>query len=77
MTTPQLLCPLASQCESCDDTTDLAVYEASTAVGVICLTLCRICVEDECSPPLGAPNAVRRALTHLQHLTATPNGDPT
>jgi hypothetical protein len=73
----QLPCPIAGQCESCQDITDLGVYEAATPVGVICLTLCRICVDDECSPPLTAPSAVHRALIHLQHLTITPNGDAT
>ncbi|MER7001696.1 hypothetical protein ABT297_01390 [Dactylosporangium sp. NPDC000555] len=75
MSTPRLPCPLAERCESCDDPTDLDVYEAKTLVGLICLTLCRICVEDECTPPLDAPGAVHRALIHREHLTATPNGD--
>lgn len=70
-----LPCPVAELCESCGDSADLGVNEVRTLVGVLCLTLCRICVEDECTPPLDCPSAVRRALLHAGHLTTTPNGD--
>ncbi|MEU7872810.1 hypothetical protein [Dactylosporangium sp. NPDC049140] len=72
MRTPWSRCPIAERCESCGATADLGVYEVDTLIGPLCLTFCRICAEDECTPPLDAPTATRRTLAHFQHLY--PNG---
>ncbi|MER7278844.1 hypothetical protein ABT369_30825 [Dactylosporangium sp. NPDC000244] len=72
MRTPWSRCPLAGRCESCGDTADLAAYEADTLIGPLCLTLCRICAEDHCTPFFDAATATRRTLDHTEHLY--PNG---
>ena len=69
-----LPCPIAEHCESCGDLGDLAVHTALTAVGQICLTLCTVCAEDGCTPPMDCPTGVHRALIHREHLY-TVNGD--
>lgn len=68
MRKPWSRCPVAERCESCGDTTDPDVYEVDTFLGPLCLTLCRICAEDGCTPRLDATEATRRTLDHLHHL---------
>ena len=65
-----LRCPAAPACESCAAADGLWVLEADTLVGVICLTLCGPCADDECTPRLSCPDAVRRAMAHEGHTWA-------
>ena len=60
-------CPAAAACESCAAPDGLAVEEADTPVGVICLTLCDDCTGAGRTPRLSAADAVRRAMAHEQH----------
>ena len=60
-------CPAAAACESCAAPDELAVEEADTPVGVICLTLCDDCAGAGRTPRLGFPAATRRAMAHEQH----------
>ena len=60
-------CPAAAACESCAALGELALQEADTPVGVICLTLCDQCAEAERTPRLGFPAAIRRVMAHEQH----------
>ena len=62
-------CPAAAACESCAAPDELAVHEADTPVGVVCLTLCDDCAEAGRAPRLGFPAATRRALSHAQHTS--------
>jgi hypothetical protein len=63
-------CPAAPACESCAATEGLWVLEADTLVGVVCLTLCGPCADDDCVPRLSCPDAVRRAMAHEAHAWA-------
>ncbi len=67
-----LPCPLAEMCEACGASGDLAVFEADTPVGVVCLTLCGGCADIERTPRLDCPTGVHRALAHLSHLADLP-----
>ncbi len=64
---PPVSCPAAAACESCAAPDGLAVEEADTPVGVICLTLCDDCAGAGRTPRLGFPAATRRAMAHEQH----------
>jgi hypothetical protein len=41
---------------------------AETAVGVLCLTVCRRCGDSDIAPPVAVGTAVRLVLQHCQHL---------
>jgi hypothetical protein len=62
-------CPVAPACESCPAVTGLAVWEADTPLGVICLTLCARCADGGQVPRLSCPAAALRALAHGQHTS--------
>lgn len=62
-------CPVADQCATCAGTNDLSVATAETPVGVLCLTLCRVCVDDgERLPVMSFPRAIDLSLLHCGHL---------
>lgn len=62
-----LPCPVAPACESCGTPDHLAVVEADTPVGVLCLTLCDGCQDAHRTPRLSWPQAVHRVLDHCEH----------
>jgi hypothetical protein len=64
------ICPLAAECESCGTHGDLAVLEADTPLGVICLTLCDACADAGRTPRLSCVAAALRALEHGTHIGA-------
>jgi hypothetical protein len=62
-------CPLGHRCESCGTTGQgLAVKTATTALGVLCLTLCPRCAASSVAPPIGIGTAVRFVMQHCAHL---------
>lgn len=62
-------CPLGHRCESCGAAGDrLTVQTATTAVGVLCLTLCPRCAASDVAPPVPVATAVRLVMQHCQHL---------
>ncbi|GAB7040715.1 MULTISPECIES: hypothetical protein [Catenuloplanes] len=63
-----LPCPVARECDACDGDFELDVYEAETAVGVVCMTLCGDCFDTGRTPRLYVPSAVKLALRHRGHL---------
>ena len=65
-----LRCPPSAACESCGAADGLWVLEAGTPVGVICLTLCGPCADDDCTPQLSCADAVGRAMAHEGHTWA-------
>lgn len=63
-------CPRGARCESCgaDATAFLAVETASSALGVMCLTLCRRCAAYDDLLPVAAGTAARLVGQHCAHL---------
>lgn len=62
-------CPLGVRCESCGVEGDnLAVATAETALGVLCLTLCRRCAGAAMAPPVSVGTAMRLVGQHCAHL---------
>lgn len=64
-------CERARDCANCGNRDVLTVRTATTAVGVVCLTLCPSCIEAGDLPRLGAVQAVHMSLAHCQHLGIT------
>lgn len=65
-------CPAGPACEVCGDAERLAVWTATTPVGVTCVTVCADC--DDALLPLprfSVGTAVRRVLAHAGHLGCT------
>lgn len=63
-------CPLATACESCGTTDDLAVATAApvgVGAGVFCLTLCGRCVPRPL-PTMSPLDALTRVGRHAEHL---------
>jgi len=61
-------CPVGFRCESCGDTGEIAVPTPSTAVGVLCLSLCPRCSSSTVAPPVSVGTAVRLVMQHCGHL---------
>ncbi len=62
-------CPLGHRCESCGvERGDLAVGTATTALGVLCLTLCPRCAAAAMPPPVAVGTAARLVAQHAAHL---------
>jgi hypothetical protein len=62
-------CPLGHRCEACgDERDDLAVTTASTAVGVLCVSLCPTCLASGIAPPVSIGTAARLVGAHCVHL---------
>ncbi|WP_106364808.1 hypothetical protein [Glycomyces artemisiae] len=60
-------CPVDDECASCSKGGDLAVYEADTVVGVICLTLCERCADRGELPRISVGGGARMVLEHCEH----------
>lgn len=75
MIAPQsLACPVRPACEACAQPGDVAVYEADTPVGVLCLTLCGSYAAAGRVPLLSCPGAVARVMAHDDHNPAASRG---
>ncbi|GAA4554376.1 hypothetical protein [Pseudonocardia xishanensis] len=62
-------CPLGHRCESCGTAPDdLSVATATTALGVLCVTLCPSCARSPHSPRVTLGTAQRFVLQHAGHL---------
>lgn len=61
-------CPVGARCESCGSAEERTVRTATTAVGVLCLTLCPRCAAASSIPSLSPTSAVRFVLDHCGHL---------
>jgi len=61
-------CPVGFRCESCGDAGGITVATASTAVGVLCLSLCPRCSSSTVAPPVAVGTAVRLVMQHCTHL---------
>lgn len=61
-------CPVGFRCESCGGTGEIKVSTASTAVGVLCLSLCPPCSSSTVAPPVPVGTAVRLVIQHCFHL---------
>lgn len=62
-------CPVGHRCESCGaEDPRVAVKAVQTAVGVLCLTMCRVCRNATMEPPVVVGTAVRLTLAHCMHL---------
>lgn len=62
-------CPLGHRCESCGTAGEkLTVKTATTAVGILCVTLCPTCAASSVAPPVGLLAAVRFVAQHCMHL---------
>jgi hypothetical protein len=57
-------------CQSCGARAGLNILEADTPVGIICLTLCDECADEDRAPRLSCPEAARLALIHAGHRPA-------
>jgi hypothetical protein len=65
-------CELAETCASCGVAADLAVATARVPVGVICLTLCGDCHDDERLPRIGSwAQTFDLVFAHTVHLGIT------
>lgn len=63
-------CPVGPVCEACESANP-EVVTASSAVGIICVTLCGDCLDEGQLAPLSVNAAVRRCLEHAGHLDCT------
>jgi hypothetical protein len=69
--------PVVATCEACEAVrSDLAVWEADTALGVVCLTLCPDCVDAEDLPALSTFAALDHVWAHCDHLGVDVDGNP-
>lgn len=66
-----LPCPVAESCESCGTPDGLTAVGADTPIGVLCLTVCGRCQDDQRAPRLTVPAAVHRVLDHCEHTGRT------
>jgi hypothetical protein len=63
-----LPCPVVPVCEGCGKSpAGLAVYEADTPVGLLCLTLCPDCCEQDNIPHLSCVETAERVCAHCGH----------
>jgi hypothetical protein len=72
-----LPCPVAATCEVCGAArSDLAVWEADTTVGVVCLTLCPGCADAGDLPARSTFTTLDHVWAHCEHLGVDVDGAP-
>lgn len=61
-------CPTGARCERCGASEGLSVRTAEIPLGVLCLTLCPICVRARDLPHMKLPTIARLVADHAAHL---------